>query len=86
MTSALERALPSSIIPTGRTALITEPIYTGKTLFALYRHIEQGLYEKGSQIMMLHTGGLQGLRGYIGRGLDELIKQCSVCSVSSNGI
>ncbi|MFT5451274.1 MAG: 1-aminocyclopropane-1-carboxylate deaminase [Enterobacterales bacterium] len=63
-----------------RTKLITEPIYTGKTLFALYQHIEQGLYEKGSQIMMLHTGGLQGLRGYVGRGLDELIEQSSVCS------
>lgn len=69
-----------------RTTLITEPIYTGKTLFALYRHIEQGLYNKGSQIMMIHTGGLQGLRGYRGRGLDELIRESSVCSVLSNGI
>ena len=68
-----------------RTGLITEPIYTGKTLFALYRHIEQGVYEKDTQIMMLHTGGLQGLRGYRGNGLDELIEQSCVCSVSSNG-
>jgi len=56
-----------------RTGLITEPIYTAKTLFALYQHIEQGKIPSGSRIMMLHTGGLQGLRGFRGKGIDNLI-------------
>ncbi|MCP3674093.1 MAG: pyridoxal-phosphate dependent enzyme [Gammaproteobacteria bacterium] len=56
-----------------RTGLITEPVYTAKTLFAVYQHIAQGKFPSGSRIMMLHTGGLQGLRGFHGKGIDNLI-------------
>ncbi|RLA05342.1 MAG: 1-aminocyclopropane-1-carboxylate deaminase/D-cysteine desulfhydrase [Gammaproteobacteria bacterium] len=52
-----------------RTGLVTEPVYTGKTLFALYQHIEQGQFQPASKIMMIHTGGLQGLRGFKDKGL-----------------
>ena len=56
-----------------RCGLITEPIYTGKTLFALYQHIQQGRFPENTKIMMLHTGGLQGLRGFQGKGVEQLI-------------
>lgn len=56
-----------------RTGLITDPIYTAKTLYALYQHIAQGKFSSGRRIMMLHTGGLQGLRGFRGKGIDNLI-------------
>jgi len=56
-----------------RTGLISEPVYTGKTLFALYQHIQQGHFAAGSKVMLLHTGGLQGLRGYQNKGLEQLI-------------
>ena len=56
-----------------RSGLITEPVYTGKCLYALYQHIQQGRYPAKSKIMMLHTGGLQGLRGFHGKGVDQLI-------------
>lgn len=36
-----------------------EPIYTGKMFFGLFDLIEKGFFEKGSNIIALHTGGLQ---------------------------
>lgn len=40
-----------------------EPIYTGKMLFGLFRLIEANYFPRGSNIVAIHTGGLQGLRG-----------------------
>lgn len=39
-----------------------DQIYTGKMLCRLMQRIEQGVYPKGSRILAIHTGGLQGLR------------------------
>lgn len=36
-----------------------EPIYTGKMFFGLFDLVEKGFFEKGSNIIALHTGGLQ---------------------------
>ncbi|PCJ45786.1 MAG: hypothetical protein COA74_15045 [Gammaproteobacteria bacterium] len=66
-----------------RTQLITEPVYTGKTLYALYHHIEEGYFTPGSQIMMLHSGGLQGLRGYKDMGINEMINKSMTLGVTS---
>jgi 1-aminocyclopropane-1-carboxylate deaminase len=46
-----------------------EPIYSGKTLFGIYDLISKGFFNEGSRIIVIHTGGLQGLRG-----LSERIK------------
>ena len=40
-----------------------EPIYTGKLLFGVFDLIEKGYFSKGSKIVAIHTGGLQGLEG-----------------------
>jgi len=48
---------------TEQTRIPIEPIYTGKMLFALWQLIEQGHFAAGSNIVALHTGGLQGLNG-----------------------
>ena len=40
-----------------------EPIYTGKMLFGLMDLIKKEYFPKGSSIVVVHTGGLQGLRG-----------------------
>lgn len=45
------------------TMIPIEPIYTGKMLFGIYDLISNGYFKKGSQIIALHTGGLQGLKG-----------------------
>ena len=41
-----------------------EPIYTGKMMFALEDLIRQDFFPKGSRIICLHTGGLQGIKGF----------------------
>ncbi len=40
-----------------------DPIYTGKLMFGVYKLIEQGFFKKGSKILAIHTGGLQGISG-----------------------
>ncbi|WP_442784378.1 1-aminocyclopropane-1-carboxylate deaminase/D-cysteine desulfhydrase [Acinetobacter sp. CAAS 2-6] len=37
-----------------------EPIYTGKMLFGLFELIKQNYFVKGSRILVIHSGGLQG--------------------------
>ena len=40
-----------------------DPVYTGKLLFGVYKLIENGYFKKGSKILAIHTGGLQGIAG-----------------------
>lgn len=46
-----------------------EPVYSGKMLLALLDLVEQGYFPAGHKIVMLHTGGLQGLGGLAERKL-----------------
>ena len=41
-----------------------EPVYTGKALFAIHQLLQRGYWRSGESIVMIHTGGLQGRRGY----------------------
>ena len=41
-----------------------EPVYTGKMVFGLFDMIQKDYFPKGSKILVLHTGGLQGIRGF----------------------
>ena len=41
-----------------------EPVYTGKMFYGLFDLIQKDYFPKGSRIVALHTGGLQGLSGY----------------------
>jgi 1-aminocyclopropane-1-carboxylate deaminase len=41
-----------------------DPIYTGKMMYGLIDLIRQGVFPKGSQIVAVHTGGLQGIAGF----------------------
>lgn len=45
------------------TKIPFEPVYSGKMLLACLDLIEQGYFAAGSKIVLLHTGGLQGLGG-----------------------
>ena len=38
----------------------TDFVYTGKMMFAIWDKINKGYFPKGSKIVSLHTGGLQG--------------------------
>ncbi len=41
-----------------------DPIYTGKSFFAVWDMIKRNKFEKNLKIMLLHTGGLQGIEGF----------------------
>lgn len=43
-----------------RTGIPLDPVYTGKMFYALYNEIQNGMYKKGTKIIAVHTGGLQG--------------------------
>ncbi|SEK96357.1 1-aminocyclopropane-1-carboxylate deaminase [Colwellia chukchiensis] len=51
------------------TGITFEPIYSGKMVLALLDLIEQGYFSAHQRIVLLHTGGLQGLAGLYARGL-----------------
>jgi len=44
------------------TGLLLDPVYTAKTLYFLYEQVITGQICKGTRIVVLHTGGLQGRR------------------------
>lgn len=51
------------------TGIDFEPVYSGKMVLALLDLLEQGYFAKGEHIVLLHTGGIQGLGGMIERGM-----------------
>ncbi|WP_298237927.1 pyridoxal-phosphate dependent enzyme [uncultured Algibacter sp.] len=40
-----------------------DPVYTGKMMFGVFDLIEKNYFPKGSRILGIHTGGLQGITG-----------------------
>lgn len=46
-----------------------EPVYSGKMILAFLDLLKQGYFAEGERIILLHTGGMQGLGGMIERGL-----------------
>jgi 1-aminocyclopropane-1-carboxylate deaminase len=47
-----------------------EPLYTGKALLALKQQVEAGRFAQGTRLIFVHTGGLQGRRGFAMTGSD----------------
>ncbi|CAM3490313.1 1-aminocyclopropane-1-carboxylate deaminase/D-cysteine desulfhydrase [Parendozoicomonas haliclonae] len=42
-----------------------DPVYTGKMMLGLFDAVNTGAVPEGSRILAIHTGGLQGARGYV---------------------
>ena len=40
-----------------------DPVYTGKMMFGIFDLIKNDYFPKGSKILAIHTGGLQGIEG-----------------------
>ena len=51
-----------------QTGVTFEPVYSGKMILALLDLIEQGYFKAHERIVLLHTGGLQGLGGMLEQG------------------
>lgn len=47
------------------TAIPLEPVYTGKMMFALRQLWHDGYLAQNARVVAVHTGGLQGARGYL---------------------
>ena len=45
------------------TGIPLDPVYTGKMLFGIVDLIKKDYFEKGTSILAIHTGGLQGIDG-----------------------
>jgi 1-aminocyclopropane-1-carboxylate deaminase len=48
-----------------QTGVELDPVYTGKMMFRLHKLVEQGTFAPGDKIVAVHTGGLQGCRGFL---------------------
>lgn len=48
------------------TKIPLDPIYTGKMVFGIMNLITNNYFPNGSKILMIHTGGLQGISGMNG--------------------
>jgi 1-aminocyclopropane-1-carboxylate deaminase len=46
-----------------QTNIPLDPIYTGKMFFGILDKIKNGYFSENSKILMIHTGGLQGIKG-----------------------
>ncbi|WP_417597594.1 1-aminocyclopropane-1-carboxylate deaminase/D-cysteine desulfhydrase [Oceanospirillum sp.] len=49
-------------------SLPMDPVYTGKLFCRFWQSLQAGEFRKGCRILLIHSGGLQGRRGY---GLSE---------------
>jgi 1-aminocyclopropane-1-carboxylate deaminase len=47
-----------------QTSIPTDPVYTGKMFYGVYQMILSGYFKKGSRVLSIHSGGLQGLDGF----------------------
>ena len=41
-----------------------DPVYTGKLFYGIFDQIKKGRFPAESVIIAVHTGGLQGIRGF----------------------
>ncbi len=46
------------------TQIPLDPIYTGKMLFGIVEMILKNEFPEGSKVLIIHTGGLQGIEGF----------------------
>ena len=46
-----------------QSAVLIDPVYTGKMMYALFDLAAKGYFKRGDKILAVHTGGLFGLLG-----------------------
>ncbi|WP_264522346.1 1-aminocyclopropane-1-carboxylate deaminase/D-cysteine desulfhydrase [Flavobacterium sp. N1994] len=56
-----------------------DPIYTGKMMFGIFDLIEKKYFPKNSRILVIHTGGLQGIMG-----MNKLLRQKKQLEITIN--
>ena len=51
-----------------------DPIYTGKLLYGVFELVKKEFFPKGTNVMIVHTGGIQGIAGFNER-FEDIIQQ-----------
>ena len=57
-----------------------DPVYTGKMMFGVMDLIKKNHFPKNSKVLIIHTGGLQGISG-----MNNLLKQKKQLEINING-
>src|SRR5690606_11860766 len=47
-----------------RFGILLDPVYTGKMMYGIFSLVKAGFFRKGSTLLAIHTGGLQGIAGF----------------------
>lgn len=47
-----------------QTTIVLDPIYTGKMLYGIVDMVKKEKFKRGSKILAIHTGGIQGIDGF----------------------
>lgn len=55
------------------TGIQLDPVYTGKMIYGVIDLIDKEYIDKGSKIVAIHTGGLQGISGFYERFQKKLL-------------
>ena len=58
-----------------KTQIPLDPIYTGKMMYGTFDLIRKGYFGESSKILMVHTGGLQGIKGMNNKLLKKNLPQ-----------
>ncbi|MBW3544275.1 MAG: pyridoxal-phosphate dependent enzyme [Bacteroidetes bacterium] len=45
-------------------AIALDPVYTGKLLYGIFDLVKRGWFKPGTRLLAVHTGGLQGIKGF----------------------
>ena len=61
------------------TQIPLDPIYTGKMVFGVLDLIANNYFPAGSKILMIHTGGLQGIQG-----MNEKLSRKNLLTINVN--
>lgn len=49
---------------TRETHIQLDPIYTGKMIYGILDLVKKGYFPRGTKLLAIHTGGLQGIEGF----------------------
>ncbi len=60
--------------------ILLDPIYTGKMVFGVLDLIQKNYFHAGSKILLIHTGGLQGIQG-----MNMKLKNKHLPTINNNG-
>jgi len=55
-----DEVLEAARVFSSQTGILLDPIYTGKMWYLFLERIKQGVYSKGTKVLVVHSGGLTG--------------------------